>query len=105
MSHLSDIAGKLLQELAPDSFHNMFKHAENAKECQIGPETQIFGGVTLVSDYVAHPHKDAADFPLGVIALFSFCNFSIAQSQMHKSATSSLPTWRWSGGISTKRLS
>ena len=83
LPNLADIAGKRLQELAPDSFYNMFKHAENAKECQIGPQTQIFGGVTLVSDYVAHPHKDAADFPLGVIALFSFRNFSIAQNQMH----------------------
>ena len=84
LSHtLADVAGKRLQELAPDAFHNMFKHAENAKDCQIGPEIQIFGRVTLVSDYVAHPHKDAADFPLGVIALFSFRNVSIAKSQMH----------------------
>jgi len=85
LSHqLADIAGKRMQELAPDAFHNMLKHAEDAKDCQLGPETRVFGGVTLVSDYVAHPHKDAADFPLGVIALFSFRNFSItAQGQMH----------------------
>ena len=83
LPRLADIAGNCLKELAPDSFYNMFKHAQNAKDCQLGPETQIFGGVTLVSDYVAHPHKDASDFPLGVIALFSFRNFSIPQSQLH----------------------
>ncbi len=58
--------------------------AEEATECQLGLDTRVFAGVTLVSDYVAHPHKDASDFPKGVIGLFSFQNDSIAaQAQMH----------------------
>lgn len=82
--HLADIAANCLEELAPEAFDNMREHAEKAKECQLGNDTGVFAGVTLVSDYVAHPHKDFNDFPKGVIGLFSFTNASIAaQAQMH----------------------
>jgi hypothetical protein len=81
---LADIAANCMEELAPEAFDNMREHAAKAKECQLGLDTGVFAGVTLVSDYVAHPHKDASDFPKGVIGLFSFKNSSIAaQAQMH----------------------
>ncbi len=72
-----------MEELAFEAFDNMRKHAEKAKECQLGKDTGVFAGVTLVSDYVAHPHKDASDFAKGVIGLFSFKNASIAAQACH----------------------
>ena len=82
---LADIASRSMSKFAPLSFLNMSDHAKNADSCCIGQNfTKIFGGVTFVSDYTAHIHRDAFDFKRGAVAIFSFKNHQKeSETQFH----------------------
>ena len=81
---LADIASRFLSKFAPVAFLNMSLHAKNADLCCIGRDfTKIFGGVTIVSDYTAHIHRDAYDYRGGAVAIFSFQNPQKSETQYH----------------------
>ena len=72
---LADIASHSMCKYAPLSFSNMLAHSKNAPSCCIGQQfPSIFGGVTIVSDYTAHSHRDIFDYSSGAVAIFSFTN-------------------------------
>ena len=59
-SQLTDCVTSVFQRVAPACFDNMTVFSDVAKECRIGSSStgQPFSGVTVVSDFCAHQHKD-----------------------------------------------
>ena len=68
---LADHLSPLLAKFAPQAFNNMT--SVNDSDCRIGYESEKkpFSGVTIVTDFCAHPHKDRNDLPSGVTVVVS----------------------------------
>ena len=75
MHRLSDDISPLYAQVAPDSFANMTAFEPEANDCRIGynraglPKGQPFSGVTAVSDFCAHAHKDENNMRGGCTAI------------------------------------
>ena len=56
---LSDCVAPLLEDLAPDCHQNMTLFSEVASDCRLGSSGgRPFSGVTAVTDFCAHSHRD-----------------------------------------------
>ena len=60
LNSLATWVAPLYQRLAPDSYGNMTAFQKDAEDCRIGFHTagRPFSGVTAVSDFCAHAHRD-----------------------------------------------
>ena len=80
----ADITSVNMEKFAPVAFSNLLNHAQKGRECTIGSaSTKIFGGITIVSDYSAHLHRDAFDLPQGAVGIISFKNPRKIETQFH----------------------
>ena len=57
---LADCVSLMFQQVAPACFNNMTLFSDLAQDCRIGSGSvgRPFSGVTVVSDFCAHQHKD-----------------------------------------------
>ena len=80
----ADISSVNMQKYAPVAFQNLFKHAQKGTDCTIGSRsTKVFGGMTVVSDYAAHTHRDLSNLPEGAVGILSFKNPNKNETQFH----------------------
>ena len=80
----ADTSSVNMQKYAPVAFHNLLKHAQKGKDCTIGSSsTKVFGGMTVVSDYTAHTHRDVSNLPEGAVGILSFKNPHKKETQFH----------------------
>ena len=61
--------------LVPMCYSNMLNHISKAPDCQIGHS--CFGGITILSDFIAHRHFDNNDFQKGATFILSFLKESL----------------------------
>ena len=80
----ADTTNGNMQKYAPVAFHNLLKDAQKGKDCNIGSSsTKVFGGMTVVSNYTAHTHRDAFNLPGGAVGILSFKNPHKKETQFH----------------------
>ena len=97
-----DLASDFMEIVAPDCYKNMAVFSSEAASCRIGSKAvNIFAGVTIVSDYTAHPHIDHRDFPLGAAVVLSIRQ---NQQNLEKADESErqlhyLPMYKFSHGV------
>ena len=68
----------LFQNLAPKAYENMTSQSIEAQDCRIGNgkiEDKPFSGVSAVTDFCAHSHKDDRNMPGGVTAVVTLLRF------------------------------
>ena len=59
LNNLATLVSPLFARIAPDAYANMTKYEKEAEDCRIGFRSgKPFSGVTAVSDFCAHSHKD-----------------------------------------------
>ena len=59
LNNLATLVSPLFARIAPDAYANMTQHEKEASDCRIGRGPgRPFSGVTAVSDFCAHSHKD-----------------------------------------------
>ena len=67
---LTNTVSPAFKVMAPDSFNNMDLFSEVASDCRVGaPGNRVFSGVTCVSDFCAHSHKDTNNMIGGATAV------------------------------------
>ena len=90
LQQLATEMSPLYQQMAPDSFHNMNAFTHEAENCRIGYGSiekfdekigssypvkvgKPFSGVTIVSDFSAHAHRDNSNMNAGCTVVSSRC--------------------------------
>ena len=60
LQQLASAVSPIFADVAPDSYNNMTAFETLAKDCRIGTNSngKPFSGVTAVSDFCAHAHRD-----------------------------------------------
>ena len=66
LQQLSTMVSPVYADVAPDSYNNMTAFEEIADDCRIGlKKGKPFSGVTAVSDFCAHAHRDVNNMNAG----------------------------------------
>ena len=77
---MADEVGSLFKNVVPHAFDNMTCRGGQAGACRIGDAEKLgderpFSGVTAVSDFCAHAHRDVNNVAGGITAVVTLCRF------------------------------
>ena len=72
LQNIATLVSPLYEKVAPDSYKNMTTYESIASDCRIGRKPgRPFSGVTAVSDFCAHAHRDTNNMNAGCTLIVS----------------------------------